>query len=292
MNKVFIVSSLLILSTAFWVTAQIRSQTKTVTLPINITLEYVEQGKAKGIPVILLHGFTDSWYSFSRVLPHLPADMHVYAISMRGHGNSTRPENGYQPQDFAGDVSAFMKALRIGPAIVVGHSFGSLVAQQMAIDHPRQVQGLVLIGTFANVAANPELADMKGLMSGLSDPIDSKFVEQFQKSTLAQPVPEPFINTVVNESLKVPAHVWKSAMEGFLPVNNVTALKKFSKPTLILWGGKDGLCPRADQDMLVHAIKGAQLFEYENAGHGLHWEEPEHFAFDLLAFSRIVKNNN
>jgi non-heme chloroperoxidase len=291
MNKVIIVSSILILSTAFWVTAQIRSEAKTVVLPNNIQLEYVEQGKAKGVPVILLHGFTDSWYSFSRVLPYLPADMHVYVISMRGHGNSTRPANGYRPQDFAGDVAAFMKALRIGPAIVVGHSFGSLVAQQMAVDHSRHVQGLVLIGTFANVAANPVLSDMKSMMSELQDPIDPKFVEEFQKSTLAQPVPAPFLNTVVNESLKVPAHVWKSAMEGFLPVNNTAALKRFSKPTLILRGARDMLCPRADQDLLVKAIRGAQYFEYENAGHGLHWEEPEKFAFDLTAFSRIVKNN-
>ena len=263
---------------------------KTVVLPNNIQLEYVEQGNAKGMPVILLHGFTDSWYSFSRVLPYLPPDLHVFAVSMRGHGNSTRPVTGYQPRDFASDVAAFMKAMRVGPAIIAGHSFGSLVAQQFAIDYPRQTRGLVLVGSFANVSANPALKDLKAVMEQLTDPIDPKFIEEFQKSTLSQAVPDTFINTVVQESLKVPAFVWKSAMEGFLPVNNTVALRKFNKPTLILWGAKDGLCPRADQDELNKAIKGSQLFEYENAGHGLHWEEPEKFAFDLLAFSRIVKN--
>jgi non-heme chloroperoxidase len=267
------------------------SALKTIVLPNKIQLEYVEQGDPKGMPVILLHGFTDSWYSFSRVLPYLPPNMHVFAVSMRGHGNSTRPITGYQPRDFAGDVAAFMKAVQIGPAIIAGHSFGSLVAQQFAIDHPGQIRGLVLIGTFADVAANPVLKEMKTVMSGLTDPIDPKFVAEFQKSTLTQAVPDTFINTVVHESLKVPAHVWKSAMEGFWPVNNTAALRKFNKPTLILWGGKDGLCPRADQDALKQAIKGSQLFEYEYAGHGLHWEEPEKFAFDLIAFSRIVKNN-
>jgi pimeloyl-ACP methyl ester carboxylesterase len=266
------------------------SALKTIALPNHIELEYAEQGNAKGMPVILLHGFTDSWYSFSRVLPYLPSDLHVFAVSMRGHGNSTRPDTGYQPRDFAGDVAAFMKAMRLGPAIIVGHSFGSLVAQQFAIDYPAQIRGLVLIGTFADVAANPVLKEMKTGMSALTDPIDPAFVEEFQKSTLTQAVPDTFIKTVVQESLKVPAHVWKSAMEGFLPVNNTLALRKFNKPTLILWGGKDVLCSRADQDALNHAIKGSQLFEYEYAGHGLHWEEPEKFAFDLIAFSRIVKN--
>ena len=286
--KQIIIISLSILTTLTSIKGQ---SAKTVALPTNVQLEYVEQGKTKGVPLILLHGFTDSWYSFSQVLPFLPGDLHVYAISMRGHGNSSRPEKGYRPQDFAADIAAFIKTMHTGPAIIVGHSFGSLVAQQLAIDHPNLLQGLVLIGTFANVSTNPVLTQMKEVMTNLHDPIDNKFVEEFQKSTLAQPVPDLFINTIIQESMKVPARVWAQGVEGFLPVNNTAALKKFKKPTLILWGGKDQLCPRADQLTLNHLIKGSQLFEYELAGHGLHWEEPKRFAFDLIAFSHIVKNN-
>lgn len=288
MKKILLFCSILLVSAT---QAQVTWEAKTAVLPNNIHIEYVEQGKPKGLPVILLHGFTDSWYSYSRVLPFLPPDLHVCAITMRGHGNSSHPANGYLPKDFAGDIAAFMKAMRIGPAIIVGHSFGSLIAQQIAIDHPRQVQGLVLIGTFAHVGANPLLKDLQGVIDQLKDPIDQQFVAEFQKSTVAQPVPTAFMNTVVSESMKVPAHVWKSVMEAFMPLNNTTALKQFSKPTLIVRGALDELCPRADQDALVQAIKGAQYFEYEKAGHGLHWEEPEKFAFDLTAFSRIVKNN-
>ena len=53
-------------------------------------------------------------------------------------------------------------------------------------------------------------------VSQLVDPIDPGFVREFQESTLAQPVPQAFLDTIVQESLKVPARVWRAAFEGFL----------------------------------------------------------------------------
>ena len=53
-------------------------------------------------------------------------------------------------------------------------------------------------------------------VSRLTDPIDPGFVREFQESTLAQPVPQAFLDTIVQESLKVPARVWRAAFEGFL----------------------------------------------------------------------------
>src|SRR5262245_2999468 len=93
-----------------------------VTLPNQMTLPYIEQGDPAGLPVLLLHGITDSWYSFEAVLPHLPTSLHVFALSQRGHGDAARPMTGYYPQDFAADLAAFMDTLKIGPAVVVGHS--------------------------------------------------------------------------------------------------------------------------------------------------------------------------
>jgi hypothetical protein len=68
----------------------------TIGLSTNVRLEYAELGNPDGIPVILLHGYTDSWHSFEMILPYLPASLHVYAISQRGHGNSSKPQQGYQ----------------------------------------------------------------------------------------------------------------------------------------------------------------------------------------------------
>ena len=91
-------------------------------LPTGVRLQYVEQGRADGIPVVLLHGVTDSWRSFERVLPHLPETMHAFAISQRGHGDSSRPEAGYGYADMSEDLYAFMDAMHLPAAVIVGHS--------------------------------------------------------------------------------------------------------------------------------------------------------------------------
>jgi hypothetical protein len=56
-------------------------------------------------------GFTDSWRSFERVLPHLPKWMRVLVLTQRGHGDASRPEAGYALPDLAADVAAFLDAL-------------------------------------------------------------------------------------------------------------------------------------------------------------------------------------
>ena len=68
---------------------------KSVELPGRARLAYAEQGDPLGIPVLLLHGATDSWRSFERVLPHLPDSIRAIAVTQRGHGESSRPEGGY-----------------------------------------------------------------------------------------------------------------------------------------------------------------------------------------------------
>jgi non-heme chloroperoxidase len=258
---------------------------KSVELPDRIKLPYVEQGDPSGVPMILLHGYTDSWRSFEPVLPHLPESIHAFALTQRGHGDADRPATGYHTRDFAADVEAFTDTLGLGPAIVVGSSMGSTNAQRFAIDYPKRVLGLVLASSFATYQSNPMAIDFwQSGVSQLTDPIDPGFVREFQESTLAQPISPAFLGTVVQEGLKVPARVWRAAFEGFLEDDFASELDKIEAPTLLVWGARDTLCPRHDQHVLLRAIPGARLVVYERAGHALHWEEPERFAADLVAF--------
>jgi non-heme chloroperoxidase len=259
---------------------------KSVALPTQVKLPYVEQGDPWGIPMLLLHGVTDSWHSFEPVLPHLPASIHAFALTQRGHGDADRPATGYRTRDFAADVAAFADTLGLEPAVIVGHSMGSTNAQRFAIDHPEHTLGLVLAGSFATYRGNPAVVEFwESAVSQLTDPIDPGFVREFQESTLAQPVPEAFLETVVRESLKVPARVWRAAFEGFLEDETAGELSQIEAPTLIIWGERDRFCPRGDQEALLAAIAGSRLVVYEGAGHALHWEEPVRFAADLVGFA-------
>jgi non-heme chloroperoxidase len=262
---------------------------KSVELPHRVKLPYVEQGDPSGVPVLLLHGYTDSWYSFEPVLPHLPRSIHAFALTQRGHGDADRPAAGYRTRDFAADVAAFTEALGLGQIVVVGSSMGSTNAQRFAIDYPERVLGLVLASSFATYRGNPTIVDFwQSGVSQLTDPIDPGFAREFQESTLAQPISPAFLDTIVQESLKVPARVWRAAFEGFLEDDFVSELDKIKAPTLLIWGAQDTLCPRHDQDAFLRAIPSARLVVYESAGHALHWEEPERFAADLVAFIKTL----
>jgi pimeloyl-ACP methyl ester carboxylesterase len=257
---------------------------KTVKLSTGVQLQYAEQGDADGEPVIFLHGLSDSWHSFEQVLPHLPASVHAYAISVRGHGNSDKPRKGYSPEDFSADIAAFIKQLKTGPAIIVGHSMGSVIAQRFALDHPGLSKALVLIGSFASFSDKKDMAEFNSVINQLSDPVDSAFIYEFQKSTLEKEIPLSELNTYISESHKLPAYVWKEAMQGLMSAGYQDEFKKMDMPVLVIWGNKDPMAPEADQHKFLSGIKNSRLIVYENTGHAVHWEQPVRFANDLLNF--------
>lgn len=257
-------------------------QLREVALPSGVTLQYAETGKADGEPIIMLHGYTDSWYSYSRVLPELAPKYRGIAITQRGHGGSGRP-GSYTGDDFAADVDAFMEALGMERATIVGHSMGSFVAQTVAIRYPERVEKLVLIGSAA-VAGNEVIVGLNDYVQTLTDPVDSTFIYEFQASTIFHPVPQAFLDEVVSESRKLPAEVWREALEGLIATDNAARLGEIQAPTLVVWGDRDGIFLRAEQDALVAAIPDATLSVYPETGHGLHWERPRAFTRELEKF--------
>ncbi|MCC7276529.1 MAG: alpha/beta hydrolase [Alphaproteobacteria bacterium] len=240
---------------------------------------------AGGIPLLLLHGYTDSWRSFAPLLDHLPGHLRAIAPTQRGHGEADRPAHGYRPEDFAGDVRHLLDALAIDRAVIAGHSMGSNVALRFAIDHPDRTAGLALLGAYTTLRGNPVIEELWAAdVEPLRDPVDPAFARAFQESTLAQPVPAAFLDTVVAESLKVPARVWRDTLAACRDCDFTAEIATVRAPTLILWGARDAIMPEAQQRTLARLIPDARLLIYPDAGHGLHWEEPERAARDLACF--------
>lgn len=257
---------------------------RSVQLSNGIRLQYAEQGASSGIPVILLHGFTDSWRSFEQVLPLLPESIHAYALSQRGHGTSDHSANEYRPEDFAGDVAGFMKHFNIKSAVIVGHSMGATVAQRFALDHPEMTKALVLAGAFASYNNNASVDELKQFISKMDDPIDFGFAYEFQKSTLFNPIAMEYVESYAKESMKVPARIWKAIANQLMNVNYIKELSEVKSPALIIWGDRDNFCSGADQHTLHTALKGSILTVYKDVGHAIHWEDPQRFTKDLIDF--------
>lgn len=258
---------------------------ETIQLPTGVTLPYAEHGDASGVPVVFLHGVTDSWRSFEPVLEHLPPFIHAFSVTQRGHGDASRPASGYRTRDFAADLAAFLDTLGLEAPVVVGHSMGSVNAMRFAIDNPDRLRALVLVAAFAGFRNNPAIVEFwESGIAPLSDPIDPDFAREFQESTLAKPVTPEFLDMVVGESLKLPARVWKDVFAGFLEDDFAGELEAIRSPTWIAWGDRDNFCPRSHQDELLARIRGSRLSIYEDVGHALHWEVPERFAVELGVF--------
>jgi non-heme chloroperoxidase len=214
----------------------------TTRLGSGLRVHYAEQGDPGGEPIVFLPAYTDSWFSYSRVLPPLPGRYHAYALDQRGHGDSERPACCYAVEDFAGDVVAFLDA--------------------------------------------QEELELQTAVRGLKDPVPVQFARELQGAAAHVTLPEAFFERLVAESLKLPARVWKSALDGLFAFDDAADLGRIAAPTLLIWGEWDRWLPREEEDQLAARIPGARVMVYPATGHSPNWERPERVAADLDAFMR------
>jgi 2-hydroxy-6-oxonona-2,4-dienedioate hydrolase/2-succinyl-6-hydroxy-2,4-cyclohexadiene-1-carboxylate synthase len=109
-----------------------------------VNLHYLQAGR--GPDMIMLHGFSGNlavWHL--RMVPMLQDDFRVTTIDLRGHGHSSMPPSGYTTRDMAHDLLAFMDAMNIEQADLVGHSYGADIVLHFALLFPHRARKLVLI---------------------------------------------------------------------------------------------------------------------------------------------------
>ncbi len=108
--------------------------------------------------MLLLHGLASYSGIWDLLAPHLAAHFRVVAMDLRGHGQSSKPSDGYDFDTVARDVRDFCGALGLTSPIVVGHSWGGNVALHYAVSFPTMVSGLVMVdGGFIEPSANPQM---------------------------------------------------------------------------------------------------------------------------------------
>jgi pimeloyl-ACP methyl ester carboxylesterase len=255
----------------------------TAVLASGLRVPYAVTGNSAGKPVVFVHAYVESWRYFEVVLGRLPATLHGYAPTQRGHGDADQPAHGYLPDDFAADVVGFMDALGIRRAALVGSSSGGLVSQLVASTYPDRGSALVLISSPAHLSHKPAVAAMWENVCALDDPLDREFVEEFVRSTSPDSVPEDFVDTLIEESLKVPAHVWKETLRGLIDADVRANRERITAPTLLIAGNDDAFVSD-DQQVLLGAIPGARLSLYNGVGHGVHLAQPGRVVNDIVDF--------
>lgn len=238
-------------------------------------IAYVEFEGA-GPPLLLLHGFTDSSRSFSLITSQL-AGRRLIIADLPGHGGSAPCHDGWTPADLARQMSAFMTALDMEPAVLVGHSLGSMVAIELAATRPGAFAGLVLLAA----TLQPELADDHPVVVGvnaLRDPIDpnAPFFELWHHCHPG--VPETFLARLAEEAAAMPAHRWRAILQALRDCDLTEQASRIDMPVLIISGADDDLFSKAHHEALAAAFPDAVAMRLADCGHNPHWDSPKRVA--------------
>src|ERR671921_1783119 len=108
-----------------------------------IQLHYVIGGR--GDPVVLLHGWPETWYAWHHVMPVLAKNYTVVAPDLRGLGDSSKPPIGYDGKTLAEDIHQLVTQLGFNTISLVGHDIGTWVAYPYAAEYPTEVEKLVIM---------------------------------------------------------------------------------------------------------------------------------------------------
>ncbi len=267
----------------------------------NVRLGYVRGGK--GEPVILIHGFANTWYMWRKIMPELAKQYDVIAVDLRGSGSSDAPQNGYDKKTLAQDIRALARQLGLRNPRVVGHDIGLMVAYAYAAQYPQEVKQLALleapipdeaIYSFPALGPNGPVAwqfgmfNESGLPEGLVRGREKYFLETFiqSKATNKQAFTDADF-TEYARHYKDPAHL-KASFEYFrtfhqdIKDNAIFAKTKLPMPVLALGAQNSlGTYPLEQAKKLALNVEGGVI---PNAGHWIAEEVPEEVNNRLMTF--------
>lgn len=242
-----------------------------------------------GPPVVLLHGFGASTFSWRFLVSELASSHRVVAIDLKGFGKSDKPLDGkYSPRDQSILIRRVLEKLELTGVTLVGHSYGGTVALLLAIDDvkasSRLIERLVLIGPASHAQAIP------GFIAGLRIPFfGSLATHALPKSLLVMHVlREVFYDrTKISDEVVCayasPLHT-TGAISALVAVASeiippdiediVTRYATISLPTLLLWGEKDKIVPFSSIESLSTQLPNVERRVIPDCGHAPHEECP------------------
>jgi len=265
-----------------------------------VKLHYLEAGT--GSALVMIPGWSQSAMEFKHQLEGLSDKYHVYAIDMRGHGDSEKPDHGYRIQRLSEDVHEFLAAKNLGGVTLAGHSMGCSVIwgywEQYGGD---RLSKLILVDQMPVITSNPAwsanelenagaIFDAKSLfetVNGLAGPDGVKMTNGFITGMFTKQYSPDVVKWVIQENLKFPREYAARLLFDHATNDWRDVIPRINVPTLVV-GGKASLVPWKSQVWVGSQIKGArtEIFEENEGGaHFMFIENPE-------KFNRLVKEFN
>jgi pimeloyl-ACP methyl ester carboxylesterase len=256
-------------------------------------------GPAQGPGVLLLHGLLGRASHWAKTARALSGSCRAVALDQRGHGLSQHPAGpaGLTPEAYLADAEAALEQLGLGPAVVVGHGMGALVAWRLAAKRPDLVRGLVLAEMRASALGAAWQREWEDWLAAWPTPFATleEVREWFAR--------DPWVERPSKARGAYFAEVMSHAPDGWRPVFDPEQMRQARRgwafdahweelaqvpcPALVV-RGVDGLLGRAEAHEMVRVLPRGEYAEIPDAGHLLHHDQPEVWQEVLTRFLQGV----
>src|SRR5215204_5068413 len=253
-----------------------------------------------GPPLVLLHGVGDNAFDWQWVMPALANTHRVYALDLPGSGGSAKPLTDYSPAFFTRFVAAFLDALSVDRAVVMGNSLGGLVALRLALAEPERVTALGLVSsaglgqevTYAlRSMALPGYGKLAVAWGKRRHGADQRALGR-ATVVFARPRGDP--RECIKEQYRL------ARLPGFLEAQWATVraqvglkgqrevlvdrLAQLERPTMVVWGTRDRVLPYSQAKEAFSRLPEGYLELIPECGHLPQVEQPERFAAIVTRF--------
>ena len=252
------------------------------------------QEKGTGTPLVLIHGFTSSVFSWKDVFEPLSKDFRVIAVDLKGFGFSGKPDGDYTRRAQATLVAHLLDYLKIDNAWLCGNSMGDEVSLNFAVQNPQRVAGLVLIDS-AGVKVEgsgsltpgylliPVVGRALTALALRSDKLVREGLEKsfYDRAKITDERVASYYRPLQTRGGQLAALSARTQADQF-PIE--PDLGKINARTLIIWGAEDALIPLAAGRKMNSLIKDSKLLVIEKCGHLPQEEIPERVVDEITRF--------
>lgn len=239
-----------------------------------------EQSEKK---LLFLNGLTQSTIAWEFTIQPLLNDYHIILMDLVFQGKSSVAEHHRNFDQHAQDVFGLINTVIRKPVSVIGISYGSLVAQHLAVNYPAIINKLILVSTFAHktpLYKSVELSWKNALnIGGYELLLDVMLPYVLGQSYFDNPfIPIDVLKNMRKDLQPEPSSILKLMMATEERADYLTELEKVTAPTLIIQGRNDLLFPVYFAEAIHKAITNSKLEVIEQCGHTINLEAPQKLA--------------
>jgi pimeloyl-ACP methyl ester carboxylesterase len=251
-------------------------------------LEIGYERAGKGPPLVFVHGAAEDGRVWQPQLSAFADEFTVVAWDEPGAGRSSDVPTNFALLDYANCLAALIEEVALGPANVVGLSWGGTLALEVYRHHPDLVATLILVDTYAgwkgSLSREEVDARVEGARRMLAAP-PAEFDPALPGLFAAGPPPE-FISLLADMAADVRPETLRVELLAMAEADQRDILPHIAVPTLLIWGEQDERSPLSVAHQFEQAIPKAQLVVIPGAGHVSNLERPEEFNRALREFLR------